>query len=89
MTVDTGAIPHRYTDIYRYGSGSVAPSTPVTFYSDAPGTTPASLTDQYGLPAANPQSTDLDGELTVYSLVWPLYYKAAGDTETHFATLVA
>ena len=74
-----------YHDNYRFGSGAIAASTAISFYSDLLGTL-ATLITSGGVSAANPQTTDADGDLTVYTAgVWPLYYKAAGDTEYHLA----
>ena len=70
-----------YEDCYRYKTnGTVSAGVVVPLFTDLACTVPATPSSV---------TTDSDGFGLFSSATWPLYYEAAGDTETHFATMVA
>ena len=84
--------PYCYSDIYRFRLGAIAAGIPITFYNGpvTGASDEATMCDVANTTTlANPQTTDADGELIVYSATWPLWYMASGDTERHYATCVS
>lgn len=69
-----------YAGTIRDTRGNALIGVGLTVYTDAGGTTPASLTNSGGTPIANPLSADSRGRVEVYCTAPTLWYKVTGDT---------